>query len=668
MLALYLFLLPPQPERASPLLFLLFSPILLIYHVTIQDFNIRLISFLLIGMICSFAGRENRSRFSINLIHRRPIFIWLTALLIFTTFACTLYLQHIYLSGDEPHYIMMSQSLVEDGDLDLKNNMEQQTYRRFHPLQLNAHGVTYRNTLRPFHMPGLSVLLLPFYLLYKLLFPIIPAHLYFRLAAAILNSLFALALFYLLKREFPGKNISGWWLVFVTLYPLAFHSLHLYPELPAAALLIGAYYLAACCGRKLWLSGLLLSLIPWFHLKYLPALMVLGLVLLFRWGRSRDYRAALQFLAFPLLSALVLILYSKLLYGTFNPANIFPSADYLAIPLITRLKTLLSYFLDQRDGLLLYAPVFLFLFFSGKSRLNHRRLLWGMALAYILFHAFSTLRGAYSPAGRPLVFISWIFMLFIIDYSYRRPEAGKQHSGLKLAAGMSYFVLFWLFYHPLFIYQPVFSHTTTRAADLLLFFGSEQLPLSQYFPSFISVSQGVSITSLVWVAMLLLLAILNSQKGRMKRPPIPPRAFTRGAFALLCLGLCVFPHITLDTQKRVTMNKINLFNNSRNIQIEPLHGMLKIRGGNTYHLYLDASRPLPDKLVFQLHSTPHRQLILRNGKKRIFSFAPGKRRRISLSTRTLKRVRIGSREVIHLGLECGKFSADSFINLQITGQ
>ena len=72
---------------------------------------------------------------------------------------------HQGLGGDEPHYLVVAHSLIEDGDLRIENNHEARDYEPFwsaalppHFLQRGIDGVIYS-----IHAPGLPVLLLPFY-------------------------------------------------------------------------------------------------------------------------------------------------------------------------------------------------------------------------------------------------------------------------------------------------------------------------------------------------------------------------------------------------------------------------------------------------------------------------------------------------------------------------
>ena len=88
--------------------------------------------------------------------------------------AVALYSQRIHLSGDEPHYIIVAQSLVEDGDFDLKNNLDPGKYSTYMPVEIRFHGSVRDGRYHSFHLPGVSFLLVPFFFLFKLLDGAVP--------------------------------------------------------------------------------------------------------------------------------------------------------------------------------------------------------------------------------------------------------------------------------------------------------------------------------------------------------------------------------------------------------------------------------------------------------------------------------------------------------------
>ena len=139
-------------------------------------------------------------------------------------------------------------------------------------------------------------------------------------------------------------------------------------------------------------------------------------------------------------------------------------------------------------------------------------------------------------------------------------------------------------------------------------------------------------------------------------------------FLTLCLLFCFFPHIYLKSRDMYNLGSISLYNNSKNIQVNTQQSLLRIKGGTSYQLYLAANNPLPEKLIFQLHSPPGNTLTIRNGKRLLYKFLPGTRGEFSLATATLKKIRVREKRVIHLGIECRSSDKESFLNLQISSQ
>ncbi len=71
----------------------------------------------------------------------------------------------LQVSGDEPHYLVMAQSLWRDHDLDLRDEYDGEEWAEFVPGPLRPHWGAPRADGRPFpaHSPGLPLLLAPAY-------------------------------------------------------------------------------------------------------------------------------------------------------------------------------------------------------------------------------------------------------------------------------------------------------------------------------------------------------------------------------------------------------------------------------------------------------------------------------------------------------------------------
>ena len=596
--------------------FFLFSPLLLIQYASIPDFRLRIITFVMLAYIVGYSAQGGNRKFAGFLDRAGPGKIYLVALLIFALAACLLYVNGVHLSGDEPHYLMITQSLVKDRDFDLKNNVEQKTYFQFLPVEMPPHLKQRQDRYLSFHMPGLSLLLVPFYLLFDLLGGLVPSPLFFRLTAAVMSAFSALALFYFLKLQFPERKIGAYWLFFVITFPLLFHAVHLYPEIPAAGLLIGAYLLVFGPRKRYLAAGLCLAMILWLHVKYYPAVLVFGLIVVVRLLRNRDLKRLFRFCVLPVASLLLLLLYSKTLYGTFSPGGIFPAANYFAIPHEFRLRALVGYFFDQRDGLLFYAPLFFLTFFSFRKRIRHQGVLLGVALSYLLAHAFTTVRGAHAPAGRPLIFVIWVLIALVLNtWFYRREQGGGYMA--RFLAGFSLFVLIWLLLFPQFVYQPVYAHSSQPSSSLLTFLGSDSLDLSRLFPSYLNVEKPLRPANFAWLILVTLpILIYYLAPPRMHPSRNRQRAASFFVFLFLVGLFCLLPRVHLGKHYLDKDKGIAFFNNSRDLTYMPEHDVYRARIGNRYHLYLSFVRSA--RLTFQVINHADADMMVRNKTKLLF--------------------------------------------------
>lgn len=663
----------------NPYSLMVFSPLLLLNYSSINDFNIRSASFVFLIYILNVAHLFSNQKFfrGHSLINAGLIRIWFTAFLVFSLVSTVLYIRGIHLSGDEPHYLMIAQSIVDDGDFDLKNNFEERSYRGYIPVDVQFHGGEIDGRYHSFHLPGVSFLLIPFYLLFKLVGGIIPPALYFRLAASVIDAFFALVLFYILRMKFTGKDITGLWLFFLCVFPLAFHSVHLYPELPAAALMAAAYYTVSSARRNIVLMGLFLSLVPWFHVKYIPALVVMAVYIVydllkpfkpFTFNAEKMKRLFLFFI-FPAVSLVLLVIYSKTLYNTYSPLEIFPRESYWTVPWGLRLKVLLAYFLDQRDGLLFYAPLFFLAFLGLRKKPADRGLLVWIGLSYILFHAFTTVRGAYSPAGRPLMFVSWIFILFIAHFYYNIMKGQVFRFSFGVLAGLGLFVTAWLFYYPLFMYQPVFSHTADGASGMALFFGSNTLPLWKVFPSFLTSAGIWNAGNILWMGLIAAVLVFYYMRP-LKRVEKPLKGMWNEALAFILFlvfsfSICFYPHVLLIPRNKYTGKAVVFFNNSRNFNYIEAENGFRVKGGGDYDIYIDRNMVTKDILTFRFYHTDVVDVTVRNGKRRLFRSDRSKTGSFTIDVSSLGTLRVGNRGVSHLGFETRTGASDAFLRLEI---
>ena len=185
------------------------------------------------------------------------------------------------ITGDEPFYLLTTQSLLTDGDFDLANQYESRSYTSFfdHPDGLWFQSVPQEGgqVLSP-HNPGLSLLVIPGFALGGLVGTQIQMLL---LASG------TLALAFVLADRLTGHRFTCWVVTLgVGLTATAFiYSTEIYPEFPAALALVVALLLVTRLPRPgaadgLWLAAVL-TVMCWLGIKYAPLALIVSSYFLF---------------------------------------------------------------------------------------------------------------------------------------------------------------------------------------------------------------------------------------------------------------------------------------------------------------------------------------------------------------------------------------------------
>jgi hypothetical protein len=173
-------------------------------------------------------------------------------------------------TGDEPHYLLVAQSIAFDGDVDLRNDYasKERTLRVTTQFPLDRHGSVYKSSgeLRPLHGVGLSILLAPAVALGGLT----GARLMMILIAALLADQL-----YRLLRDLGFRRLPRWaaWVGTAFCLPLVVFSNQVYPELPGALLLVVAFRIAVAKSHSpgtLALGASAAASMAWLHVRFLP--------------------------------------------------------------------------------------------------------------------------------------------------------------------------------------------------------------------------------------------------------------------------------------------------------------------------------------------------------------------------------------------------------------
>lgn len=283
------------------------------------------------------------------------------------------YATRLRVTGDEPHYLVMAQSLWREGDLDLRDNYARGDTKEYTPADLAPHYGAPRADGRPFpaHSPGLPALLAPVYALGGR-----------RACVLLLAAIAALAAVEAgrLARALTGSAVaagSAWVLALGP--PLAFFGFHVYTEGPSALALCAAIRLLVVPGvspGRAAVAALLASALPWLHVKLGLAAVVVGLFALAQLGGT----ARKAFIGVATLMALGFMGHYQRVFGAPTPFAIYGGApqDATAEPL----RALLGLLFDRSFGLLPFAPAFVVAFAgllpAGRPRLTRAH---GVALA-----------------------------------------------------------------------------------------------------------------------------------------------------------------------------------------------------------------------------------------------------------------------------------------------
>ncbi len=581
-----------QQSRCS-LAFIPFASGLLIWPMRLfywdrGDFVLRVRNLLVLAVLFAFYllardqrwGRRFLRRFNSLALKKRLLAIFIVAEALFILGAALLTRRGVALAGDEPHYLAISQSLARDGDLNVFNQYFRDGYKEFLDVEkLPAHGTWGRGykKIYSYHLPGLSLTLIPFFFLKlspPLLYFLIRAYLgLFGAALALLAYLFAL-------RLWRSRSLAFFvTLVFTLTAPVFFYSFHVFPEVQAMLLVLGALYIllfktgaapprsdGAGNSRALW-AGLLLGAAIFWGVKYALFIYPLTLGFCAWWLWRRQVRPALLLLIFPLFFQALFFLYLHGAYGTFSPNAVYygmlspeqSAAFYETIlkritPLM-RWETLLDYFFDQRDGLLLYNPFYFFalpgllLALKNIRRYRLHLLVAAPAMLFILNHAFSTIRAGYCPQGRYLAPVAWALMLLAVIY-YRESRNRAFRKAFLALPCYAFFVSAYQALEPLTLYQPTTHDTLMRTGRMFQDWSSRFIDLPSLLPSFIKTDNRDYLPNTLFLLLFVLLAVLaltRSRTGAARRAgAIVPVLVFLAAFTLSSL----FPRLgTADPQR-----------------------------------------------------------------------------------------------------------------------
>ncbi|MSO45419.1 MAG: hypothetical protein EXQ59_01445 [Acidobacteria bacterium] len=364
---------------------------------------------------------------------------WQVGLTVFV-FAWTLTTHGKYsASGDEPHFLMITQSLVADHDLDVANNYAMNDGRLFghDNLGMGLHAIPARSGhIRSAHDIGLAVALIPVYVVAQ------------RVAMIPSESLLTR---FRMNRGLLAYSIIGLFLISVTAFglmmladglatltsslaaallvvaagvspPIVSHSFLVFPEVLALFVTcIVVWFSLVPSGPRdrtvsMWIV-FALGMLPWIHHKYLLYVFGLGFVILWkRWATFRALSRGEWAIAMALfgLPQLALHLWTWREWGTLNGTL---TTNDVPLSLAVLKVGAIGLWMDRQSGLLAYAPLYWIVpacwFLTGRRTWPF---LVPTALLYLPAAAFTHGWWAgFSPAARYIVPLTPFFIIAIAD-------------------------------------------------------------------------------------------------------------------------------------------------------------------------------------------------------------------------------------------------------------
>jgi hypothetical protein len=274
------------------------------------------------------------------------------------------YVRGIQATGDEVEYLMLTQSLWREHDLDLEDNFARGDHLEYTPGMGAMPFGTFRQDGRPIstHSPGLPFVLAPVYALGGRTACVV--------FLALLASWLALEVRALALRVTGDREAALLaWLACVG-PPAFFYSFHVYTEIPTALGVALALRLLLASPGPWGAAGAALAVaaLPWMHVKMIPAAAVLGVLALVRLrGRGR-----LAFVAVALLMAGAYAHHYWRVFGDPTPLALYGSRVPKKIKRADPREALPGLVFDSSYGLLPNAPVFV-LSLAGLVALRRRR-------------------------------------------------------------------------------------------------------------------------------------------------------------------------------------------------------------------------------------------------------------------------------------------------------
>lgn len=303
--------------------------------------------------------------------------------------------------GDEPHYVIIMESLRQFGTADLTQVIKEKALPEdMQVVQPHKSGESAEGKVYSIHHVGLPVLMM----VPKMIGGYMGVMFFFNVVAALVVVNVFLLCWQILRRKLLSLATA----VLIGLScPVVFYFRFIYPEMAAALLLLYSYrQLQARETRFLPVlaAGVACAMLPWLHVKFVLFSATLALLAVIALWKSKA--RLLVFLAPLVPSALVMMWFFLKAFGSW-----LPNAPYgESSPIFSHflLRGLPGLFIDRNHGVLAYAPFFAFMALGLVAAVRSRQKDFiAIALlafpSYVVFASHWMWWGGPCPPGRFLI-------------------------------------------------------------------------------------------------------------------------------------------------------------------------------------------------------------------------------------------------------------------------
>jgi len=413
--------------------------------------------------------------------------------------------QHQRPAGDEPHYLIIAQSLIADRDFDLKNNYDNRDYSRWgYPTEVLDRHISPNNQgghQYSVHNIGWPVLFAPALKLGGR-FGVV-------LFAEILAALLAVNIF-LFVYKFT-KNLSVSLITSIpTIFalPIIIYAFQSFNEIAAALLIFYSFrkiYEKTDLKIELLLVILAISFLFWLHTKYLSASFMLLILFLITYRKEKIFFYFA--IGIYLLSLSGMLALFKIWYGGYLPNAQYPSQ--FGISLSNLPQGGLGLLLDQAFGLLVYSPIYIIslagLVLLWKKDRRLALMIIFVFLAVFLLAASAAQYLGFSPVGR---FFTPVIALLIL------PIANAYDRGKTFTKVFFWLACLWGLLSSYFLIRYPDLAYNISSGKFLNGLSSKLIDFTKFFPKMINLENYPTLTHrniilvLAWIGIILLINIL----------------------------------------------------------------------------------------------------------------------------------------------------------------